>query len=181
MLREAGVPSLLISHDFEEAALLADRVAVIDRGRIVQTGTPAELSTAPASAFVADLTGATVLTGDARPGAGGGVDALTVVSLDGGGEIASTDHASGPVSASVHPWEITLEPAEAAPHGSARNRVAARVESVTHLGNRARIGLALPQPLTAELTGEAIHALALEPGTPVVATWKATATRLTPR
>jgi molybdate transport system ATP-binding protein len=176
-LREADVPALLVSHDFAEAALLADEVAVIDRGRIVQRGSPAELATAPASGFVADLTGATVLTGVARSAAGG----LTLVALDGGGELASTDAATGPVAASVHPWEIALEPAGEAAHGSARNRVEARVESVTLLGNRARIGLTTPQPLTAELTGEAVHALALQPGTPVLATWKATATRLSPR
>jgi molybdate transport system ATP-binding protein len=103
------------------------------------------------------------------------------VALDGGGEVASTDSATGPVAASVHPWEITVEPAGEPAHGSARNRVAARVETVTVLGNRARIGLTTPQPLTAELTGEAVAFLALEPGTPVVATWKATATRLSAR
>jgi molybdate transport system ATP-binding protein len=176
-LREAGVPALLVSHDFAEAALLADQVAVIDQGRVVQRGSPAQLATAPASAFVADLTGATVLRGTARPGPGG----LTLVALDGGGEVASTDAATGPVAASVHPWEIAVEPAGGPAHGSARNRVEARVETVTVFGNRARIGLAAPQPLSVELTGEAVHALALEPGTPVVATWKATATRLTVR
>ena len=177
-LRQAAVPALLVTHDFAEAALLADSVAVIDRGLIVQRGTPAELATAPASAFVADLTGATVLTGTARPGPAG----LTLVALDGGGELASTDTATGPVAASVHPWEIALEPAGAATAGgSQRNRLEARVETVTRLGNRARIGLAAPQPLTAELTGEAVTALSLEPGTPVVAAWKATATRLSAR
>ncbi len=176
-LREAGVPALLVSHDFAEAALLADQVAVIDEGRIVQRGTPAHLATAPASAFVADLTGATVLRGTARPGPGG----LTLVALDGGGEVASTDVATGPVAASVHPWEIALEPAGEAAHGSARNRLEAYVETVTIFGNRARVGLTTPQPLTAELTGEAVHVLALEPGTPVLATWKATATRISPR
>jgi molybdate transport system ATP-binding protein len=176
-LRGAGVPALLVSHDFAEAALLADEVAVIDRGRIVQRGTPAQLAAAPASAFVADLTGATVLTGTARPGPGG----LTLVALDGGGELASTDAGTGAVAASVHPWEIALEPAGEPAHGSARNHLAARVETVTILGNRARIGLAAPQPFTAELTGEAVHALALRPGTPVIATWKATATRLSAR
>jgi molybdopterin-binding protein len=150
---------------------------VIDQGRIAQLGSPAQLATAPASAFVADLTGATVLRGTARPGPGG----LTLVALDGGGEVASTAVATGPGAASVHPWEIAVEPAGEPAHGSARNRVEARVETVTVLGNRARVGLAAPQALSAELTGEAVHALALEPGTHVVATWKATATRLTVR
>ena len=38
VLREAGVPALLVTHDFTEAALLGDEVAVIDGGRIVQRG-----------------------------------------------------------------------------------------------------------------------------------------------
>src|SRR5205807_154462 len=56
-LSEVGVPALLVTHDFTEAALLADRVAVIDAGRVVQVGRPDELASAPASAFVADFTG----------------------------------------------------------------------------------------------------------------------------
>ena len=68
VLREASVPALLVTHDFTEAAVLGDRVAVIDGGRIVQEGTAGELAAAPASAFVADFTGAVVLTGVAREG-----------------------------------------------------------------------------------------------------------------
>ncbi len=60
VLRETGVPSLLVTHDFTEAALLGDEVGVVDGGRIVQRGTAAELAAAPASAFVADFTGAIV-------------------------------------------------------------------------------------------------------------------------
>ena len=57
------MPALLVTHDFAEAALLGDRVGVIDAGRVVQEGTPSELAAAPRSAFVADFTGAVVLTG----------------------------------------------------------------------------------------------------------------------
>ena len=63
VLREAEVPALLVTHDFAEAAQLGDRVGVIDAGRIVQEGSPSELAAAPRSAFVADFTGAVVLTG----------------------------------------------------------------------------------------------------------------------
>jgi molybdate transport system ATP-binding protein len=176
MLAEADVPALLVTHDFEEAALLADRVAVIDRGRIVQSGPAADLAASPRSAFVADFTGAAVLHGEARRSAGG----LTLVALDGGGSVASTDAAQGRVAASVFPWEIALEPAASEQHGSARNRLAAEVVSVTRIGNRVRVGLATPQPLAAEVTEAAVSDLALEPGRVVTATWKATATRLTP-
>ena len=168
------MPALLVTHDFAEAALLGDRVGVIDGGRVVQLGTPAELAAAPASAFVADFTGATVLTGTARSDAGG----LTVVALDGGGEIRSVDSGSGAVAASVYPWEISLEPPAGVHSDSARNRLPVEVVSVTTLGNRVRVGLAAPQPLAAEITAAAAEELGLRAGVRVTAAWKATATRL---
>jgi molybdate transport system ATP-binding protein len=176
-IAEADVPTLIVTHDFNEASLLADEVAIMDSGRIVQRGTPAELADAPASPFIADFTGAVVLTGEVGEATG----ELTVVRLDGGGEIRSTDVARGPVAASVYPWEIALEPAGAGKHGSALNRVAGDVLTVTVVGNRARVGLAAGQHLTAEITAESARRLGLARGTRVIATWKATATRLIPR
>src|SRR3954452_2572562 len=109
VLRDSGVPALLVTHDFQEAALLGDRVGVMDGGRIVQIGTPGDLAAAPASAFVADFTGAVVLTGTAAPAE----DGLTRIALDGGGEVPSREPATGPVAVMVYPWDIAL-----APHGS---------------------------------------------------------------
>ena len=174
LLGAAGVPALLVTHDFAEAALLADRVAVIDSGRLVQSGKAAELAAAPASAFVAGLTGAVVLTGMARPGERG----LTAIELDGGGTLTSTDTADGPVAVTIHPWEISLLRSSDAPAGSAQNRLAATVTSVTPLGNTVRVGLLASQPLFAEVTGLAASRLELAPGASAVAEWKATATRL---
>jgi molybdate transport system ATP-binding protein len=177
LLRELQVPAILVTHDFAEAALLGDAVAVLDAGGIVQRGSAAELAAAPASAFVADLTGAVVMRGHARRDAEG----LTRVALDGGGEVVALGPASGAVAVSVHPWEISLEPAGSAPAGSARNRLEVEVLSVTELGNRVRVGLAAPQPLAAELTGMSAGRLGLVPGARVVASWKAAATRVLPR
>jgi molybdate transport system ATP-binding protein len=174
VLRSAGVPALLVTHDFGEAALLGDRVAVIDAGRVVQTGSARQLAAAPASAFVADLTGAVVLVGDARPGP----DGLTVVAVDGGGEVTSTDPGGGRVAVSVHPWEIALAAADATVEGSAQNRLLGTVSSVTHVGNRVRVGVEAAQPLVAEVTEPAVRELGLRPGLRVAATWKAAATRL---
>ncbi|HKG04374.1 MAG TPA: ATP-binding cassette domain-containing protein [Conexibacter sp.] len=177
LLRELQVPTILVTHDFAEAALLGDAVAVLDAGRIVQRGSAAELAAAPASAFVADLTGAVVLRGQARRDAEG----LTRVVLDGGGEVLALAPAVGEVAVSVHPWEISLEPVGSASAGSARNRLEVEVLSVTEIGNRVRVGLAAPQPLVAELTGGSATRLALAPGTRAVASWKAAATRVLPR
>jgi molybdate transport system ATP-binding protein len=176
VLHEAGVPALLVTHDFQEAALLGDRVGVIDAGRIVQVGSAGDLAAAPASPFVADFTGAVVLTGTASPGPGG----LTRVRLDGGGEVTSAEGAAGPVAVTVYPWDIAIAPVGAIDPGSARNHLEVDVVSVTAVGNRVRVGLAAPQPLTAELTEPAVELLHLRPGARVVATWKATATRLLP-
>jgi molybdate transport system ATP-binding protein len=176
VVRDAGLPALLVTHDFVEAAVIGDRLGVIDAGRIVQRGTAAELSAAPVSAFVADFTGAVVLTGSARSGAYG----LTVVELDGGGSVASADARSGPVAASVHPSEIAIElpDRDRAARSSSRNRLEAEISSLTPIGGRVRVGLTAPQPLAADVTPAAVHALGLAPGMRVLATWKASATRL---
>ena len=176
VLRDAGVPALLVTHDFTEAALLGDEVAVVDGGRIVQRGEAARLAAEPASAFVADFTGAVVLTGVAHPVAG----STTQVELDGGGVVTALDRATGPVAVSVYPWEIALAPEHAADPGSTRNHLAVEVVSVTTIGNRVRVGLAAPQPLTAEISDAAVRELELRPGTRAVASWKAAATRLLP-
>jgi molybdate transport system ATP-binding protein len=175
VLRESEAPALLVTHDFAEAAQLGDRVGVIDDGRVIQEGTPTELAATPRSAFVADFTGAVVLTGTARPGP----DGLTHVELDGGGEVTSTQPGEGSVGVSVYPWEIEIERADAAgASGSAQNHLPAEVLSVTAVGNRVRLGLAGPQPLAAEITRVSADQLELRAGTRVMASWKATATRL---
>ena len=176
-LREAETFAIVVTHDFSEAALLAEEIFVMDEGRIVQQGTAAELSARPASAFVADFAGSVALEGTARPAAGG----LTEVELDGGGVVTSTDLLRGPVAALIFPWEISLEPAGATHESSALNRLQVEVVSVTEIGNRVRVGMSAPQPLVAEVTAESIRSLGLGPGVRATAAWKATATRLVTR
>jgi molybdate transport system ATP-binding protein len=174
VLRESEAPTVLVTHDFAEAAQLGDRVGIIDEGRVVQLGTPSELAATPRSAFVADFTGAVVLTGVARLGPSG----VTRVELDGGGTVSTTDAGEGAVAVSVYPWEIAIEPASEQPHGSAENRLPAEVVSITTVGNRVRLGLSGPQPLVAEVTLASVERLGLRAGVRVIATWKAAATRL---
>jgi molybdate transport system ATP-binding protein len=177
VIRAAAVPVLLVTHDFTEAALLADRIAVMDAGRVLQEGSASALAAEPASAFVADFSGAVVLTGEARRGE----DGVTVVALDGGGEVTALEGEPGPVAVSVYPWEIALaRPGEAA-HDSARNHLDVDVVSVTTVGPRVRVGLAAPQPLTAELSESSLRDLELVPGGRAVASFKAAATRVLPR
>ncbi|HXV04492.1 MAG TPA: ATP-binding cassette domain-containing protein [Solirubrobacterales bacterium] len=77
LLGEIDIPVLLVTHSFDEAALLAGRLVVLDRGHVVQTGSAADISARPRSPFVADLAGAVVLRGEAESEPGG----LTLVRL----------------------------------------------------------------------------------------------------
>jgi molybdate transport system ATP-binding protein len=169
LVRELRLPTLLVTHDFEDAAALADRVGVIVNGRILQLGTSAELLAAPTDAFVASFTGANLLHGTARPGR----DGLTEVVLDDASLAYSTDEGGGRVGLAVYPWEIALARSE--PVDSAVNHVRGEVRSLVSLGNRVRVRVG---PLTAEITAASAARLALREGEPVVASFKATATRL---
>lgn len=177
VLGETEIPTILVTHDFADAALLGDEVAVIDHGRVIQRGTASDLAAEPRSAFVANLTGAVVLNGVAHPAA----DGLTSVALDGGGEVTATTLLTGPVAVCIYPWEIVIEPPRAPVVGSAQNHLLAEVVSVTTVGNRVRVGLQASQALVAEVTQTAARSLSLAVGSQVSASWKATATRLIER
>jgi molybdate transport system ATP-binding protein len=169
LLRELRLPALLVTHDFEDAAALADRIGVLAEGRLRQLGTPPDLLGSPADPFVARLAGANVLSGVAAEMANG----LTGVLLDAGPTIFAADAGSGRTDVVVYPWDVSL--AREAPDDSALNHVRDEIVSLTPLGNRARVRLKL---LTAEVTTASIERLGLVPGDPVVASFKATQARL---
>jgi molybdate transport system ATP-binding protein len=177
ILREIDKPVVVVTHDFHEAALLGDEVAVLEEGAIVQLGSAEELAARPACAFVADFTGAVVLSGTARSTA----DGLTQIDLDGGGEAIATASREGRVAFSIYPWEIVLLAPDAAAHGSAQNRLPAVVTSIVTIGDRVRVGLCAPQPLVAEIPHISASRLSLCVGSAVLASWKATATRVLDR
>jgi len=165
------IPTVLVTHDFEDAAALADEVGVIVDGRILQVDTPAGLVAAPASPFVASFTGATLLHGTAAPGR----DGLTEVSLDAGLTAWSTDPGEGRVALGIYPWEVSI--AREIPADTAVNHVRAPIVSLVELGNRVRLRVG---PLAAEVTAGSASRLGLREGEVVVASFKATAARLLP-
>lgn len=171
VLREVRLPTLLVTHDFEDAAVLADRVGVVLDGRVLQLGTAAELVAAPASAFVASLTGGNLLHGLARAHDGG----LTEVALDDGSIVFSTEEGRGAVGVVVQPWDVSI--ARRPPDDSMLNHVHGPITSLVPVGNRVRVRVG---SLTAEVTAASAERLGLELGDLVVASFKATGTSLVP-
>lgn len=103
LLPELGLPTILVTHDFNDAAALGDRVGVLQQGTLRQVGTPHELLSAPADAFVASFTGANLIAGVAEP-----ADGRSRIRLDGGGSVEVPGHHCGRVELAVHPWELAL-------------------------------------------------------------------------
>lgn len=149
-LRDFPGPRLIITHDPQEAFLLADTIHVIEDGHIVQSGTADDIRLRPRSRFAADLAGTNLLEGTASDGSVAvGSHRLTVADHDIGGRVLLT----------IHPRAIALFPDR--PEGSPRNTWQAPITVLERLGDRARVGLGLPVHLIAEVTAESAESLSV--------------------
>ena len=154
---------LLVTHDPLEASVLADRLVVMENGRQVQTGTPAEVTERPRSPYVADLVGVNLLRGVAEHG---------TVRLAGGGSLAAAAAGSGDVFAVVHPRAVALHRSH--PEGSPRNVWSGRASGIELYGDRARVRVEGQVPMVAEVTPAALAELKLGEGSEVWLSFKAT-------
>ena len=168
LLAGLDIPTLLVTHDFEDAAALTGQIGVLVDGELRQTGSPADLVAEPADAFVASFTGANLLSG--QPQWAG--DNTTGVRLDDGTLVATSD-GDDAVMLAVYPWDITISTTR--PNDSAMNVIAGAITAITELGNRARVTIG---PLTAEITVDSLRRLGLQPGQHAYASFKATGTRI---
>jgi ABC-type sulfate/molybdate transport systems ATPase subunit len=171
LLHELRLPTLLVTHDWDDAAALADEVGVIVEGKLRQVATPGELVARPADAFVASFTGANLLHGRAVREE----RELTVVELESGEQVFSNDRVGGHVGVIVYPWEVAVANARA--EGSALNQIEGEIRSIVHVGNRVRVKVG---PVIAEVTSASVDGLHLQEGRRAVAIFKATGTRLVP-
>ena len=160
-------PRLLITHDPTEAFLLADRIHIVEEGRITQVGTADDIRLRPRTRYAADLAGSNLLQGAAA-------DGVVVVE---GHELHIADHdVAGPVLLTVHPTAISVHIMR--PEGSQRNIWPTRVDRVEVMGDRVRLLTATPLPLTVEVTAEAVGALGLREGVEIWLAIKATEIRV---
>jgi molybdate transport system ATP-binding protein len=169
LLAELGIPTLLVTHDFEDAAALADQVGVLVDGTLRQFGRTAELVARPADPFVASFTGANLLRGRTI----GYSNGIARIRLADGTLVSTTEPAGGEVVVGIYPWDVTVGTDR--PHDSALNVIRAPIRSIAEFGNRVRLGVG---PLTAEITTESLNRLGLQVEQVVFASFKATGTRV---
>jgi molybdate transport system ATP-binding protein len=154
---------LVVTHDPLEAMALADRLMVIEGGRLVQSGRAAEVTARPRSRYVADLVGVNLFRGRAHG---------TQVELETGGALTVADRADGEVFAVVHPRAVAVF--RQRPDGTPRNVWSLRASDVDLHGDRVRVRLIGAVTIVAEVTPAALADLGLADGREVWAAVKAT-------
>ena len=154
---------LIVTHDPLEAVALADRLIVMENGRLVQSGSPPEVAEHPRSAYVADLVGVNLLRGEATRGS---------LRLPGGRVVAAAGATSGEVFAVIHPRAIAVHRVQ--PEGSPRNVWPGRPNGIEVLGDRVRVRIDADPPMVAEVTPAALSELDLGHGGQVWLSFKAT-------
>ena len=165
VLGELALPTLVVTHDFRDAAALAGRIGVIVDGRLRQEGSAAELVAHPADAFVAAFTGGNLL-----PGRG---DGGTEVTLDAGGVVRASEAApNGRVGVAVYPWEVAL--ALQAP-SDGLNGLRGVVHGLAPEGNRVRLRVG---EVVVERPSDEIDRLRIHAGMDAWATFPPGAVRL---
>ena len=154
---------ILVTHDPLEAIALADRLVVLEHGKVVQSGSPAEVTARPRSRFVADLAGVNLLRGQGRG---------DHIELAGGTALAAPEAGDGDVFAVIHPRAVALYTSR--PEGTPRNVWRGRAEDLDLQGERVRVRLSGAVPLVAEVTPSAVRELHLDAGAEVWVAVKAT-------
>jgi molybdate transport system ATP-binding protein len=150
-LTSYGGPAIVVTHDAVEAMVLADRLMVVEHGRIVQQGAPAEVARHPRTDYVASLVGVNLYRGTARDGR---------VALDAGGTLVAAEHATGPVYVALQPSAVALHRQPPTP-GSPRNTWTGTISGLEAVGDRVRVAVAGHPPVFADITPAAAAELRL--------------------
>ncbi|WP_105967940.1 ABC transporter ATP-binding protein [Streptomyces geranii] len=169
-LAEFEAVAVLVTHDPLDAMVLADRLVVVEDGRVVQEGTPSDIARHPRTDYIAQLVGLNLYRGEANG---------HTVRLDTGPAITTTETLSGPAFVAFPPSAVTLY--RDRPTGaSARNLWRCEVAGLETHGDQIRADLTGELPLAADLTTVAAAELGLHPGAEIWAAVKAAQTHAYP-
>jgi molybdate transport system ATP-binding protein len=155
--------TLIVTHDPLDAMVLADRLMVMEHGRVVQTGSAAEVARAPRTDYVARLVGLNLLRGRSSG---------HHVQLETGGSCTTVDLVDGPALVAFRPSAVVLH--RRPPEGSARNVWAGRVGRLEQHADTVRVQVEGRPSVLADVTAAAVADLDLEVGAEVWTTVKAT-------
>ncbi len=178
LLREQGVTTVLVTHDQEEALSLADAVAVLRDGRIIQQGAPTELYARPADERLARFLGAVNVI-DARFEHGAAQTSLGTLALP--DDHTTRGAAIGAVM--VRPEQLEVhERVDGAREGDGAEGLPGRVEQCRYYGHDALLHIRPDGPAGAELLLARVHGgRALPAGTAVTVAARGPATPVEPR
>ncbi|GAA1112519.1 ABC transporter ATP-binding protein [Nocardiopsis metallicus] len=176
LLEDFDGVTVLVTHDPLDAMVLADRIAVIESGRVVQRGEPAEVARRPRTSYVARLVGLNLFQGRGEgetvvlegqdPG-----EAAEERTCDGPALVTVREPHHGPALVAFPPRAVALYPEH--PHGSTRNVWRLTVDGIERFGDQVRVHLDGPPSLVADITPAALAELGLSRGDTVWAGVKA--------
>jgi molybdate transport system ATP-binding protein len=168
--QQLGTTTLHVTHDFEEAVALGDRIAVVHEGRIVQVGRPEDIFRRPASEFVASFVGVrNIFAGAITDAEEDGYKTFEHNHLE---MVVVTDLAS-PTHASIRPEDIILsrEPLSS----SARNCFEGRIVEIADRGTLLYVTVSIPPDFICVITRRSLEEMALRAGMAVHIAFKASA------
>lgn len=176
LLSSLDIPTIMVTHDPLDAVCMADRVVVMETGRVVQVGTYEDLLSRPRTSFVADFVESNAFPAQLIRWAPSDESVVRIndrvqfrLPLE-----ARLDR----MMVVVHPWDITI--AKTAEENSMQNAFSGVVRTISNLRDRARLLLDIGVPIAAEIGRSSITKLDLRVGDAVVASFKATAVRAVP-
>jgi molybdate transport system ATP-binding protein len=162
--------TVLVTHDPLDALVLADRLVIIERGRLVQEGTPADVARHPRSDYVARLAGVNLYRGHAR--------GHRVALREGGIELEIAGSLDGPVFVTFPPSAVALY--RSRPDGTPRNLWRTRIAAIERRGDQMRVHVDEPLAAAADITPAAVAELDLAEGRTIWVSVKATETHAYP-
>jgi molybdopterin-binding protein len=169
-----GITLIQITHHFEDVFTLADRIAIMREGRVVQVGETSHVFLHPADTFVAEFLG----IGNIIRGHSSRTGNIVRITTGNGPVFYAASSICGEVVATLHAEDVILsrEPFVS----SARNCLSGTVSEIIPFGSTVRVILDVGFLLTALLTRESCRELNLESGSHVYATFKASAVHVIP-